>query len=133
MLLSWLQTKHALVGEHRDMLPTLSPDEWRRVRGEQEIIVRYEPEQALATLPELLSDPRDRERLVTLVQRLLADERVQRAQPSAEQVAMVESIGRMLSVPTAGVSRRKRGNGAKKRTAKAARKGNGRQAADHAS
>ncbi len=133
MLLSWLQTKHALVGEHRDMLPTLSPDEWRRVRGEQEIIVRYEPEQALATLPELLSDPRDRERLVTLVQRLLADERVQRAQPSAEQVAMVESIGRMLSVPTAGVSRRKQGNGAKKRTAKAARKGNGRQAADHAS
>ena len=32
----------------------LPPDEARRIRGEQEIIVRYEPERALATLPQLL-------------------------------------------------------------------------------
>ena len=37
-------------------LPAMPPDQWRRIRGEQEIIVRYEPEQALATLPKLLAD-----------------------------------------------------------------------------
>src|SRR5215470_7148615 len=67
--------KHELREEYKDLLPKLAPDEWRRIRGEQDIIVRYEPEPALATLPKLLSDPADRERLITLVRRLLADER----------------------------------------------------------
>jgi hypothetical protein len=125
LLLSWLQTKQAMVGEYRDLLPALAPDEWRRIRGEQEIIVRYEPERALATLPELLSDPQDRERLVTLVQRLFADERVQRAKPSAEQVAMVESIGKALAVAPSGATRGKKGHGARKRAIKASRKRNG--------
>jgi len=130
LLLSWLQTKHALIGEYRDLLPALAPDAWRRIRGEQEIIVRYEPEQALATLPELLADPRDRERLVTLVQRLFADERVQRARPSAEQVAMLETIGKALAdVPSRSA---RKGNGARKRAGKAPRKGNGKRAAGHA-
>ena len=74
----------------------MPPDQWRRTRGEQEIIVRYEPEQALETLPKLLADPDDREKLVTLIRRLLADERVQRAKPSTEQLAMVEHIGEAL-------------------------------------
>ena len=124
LLLSWLQTKQAMVGDYRDLLPPLAPDEWRRIRGEQEMIVRYEPEQALATLPELLSDPRDRERLITLVQQLLADERVQRATPSAEQVAMVQSIGKALAVSPSGATRGKKGKGARKRTVKAPRKRN---------
>ena len=55
--------KQQLIKEYGDLLPTMTPDEWRRVRGEQEIIVRYEPERALATLPELLKAPGDRERL----------------------------------------------------------------------
>ena len=76
----------------------MPPDQWRRIRGEQEIIVRYEPEQALASLPKLLADPADREKLVTLVRRLLADERVQRAKPSTEQLAMVEHIGEALEL-----------------------------------
>ncbi|HKU86802.1 MAG TPA: DUF3141 domain-containing protein [Casimicrobiaceae bacterium] len=128
LLLSWLQTKQAMVGEYRELLPPLAPDEWRRIRGEQEMIVRYEPEQALATLPDLLSDPEDRERLVTLVRRLLADERVQRAQPSAEQVAMVESIGKALAVSPSAATRAKKGGGARKRTGKSSRRGNGRRA-----
>ena len=98
MLLSRLQMKHELMTEYRDLLPAMPPDHWRRIRGEQEIIVRYEPEQALATLPKLLADPVDREKLVTLVRRLLADERVQRAKPSTEQLAMVEHIGEALDV-----------------------------------
>ena len=41
--------------DYRDLLPDLPPDEVRRIRGEQEIIVRYEPEKAVETLPALLS------------------------------------------------------------------------------
>jgi pimeloyl-ACP methyl ester carboxylesterase len=103
LLLSWLETKQELISEYRDLLPSTAPDEWRRIRGEQEIVVRYEPERALATLPKLLANPADRERLVTLVRRLLMDERVQRSEPSNEQLAMVEHIGEALHV--AGASR----------------------------
>ena len=60
--------------------------------------MRYEPEQALATLPKLLADHDDRERLVTLVRRLMADERVQHAKPSTEQLAMIDNIGVTLAV-----------------------------------
>ena len=98
MLLSRLQMKQELIGEYRELLPAMPPDQWRRVRGEQEIIVRLEPERALATLPRLLADPGDRERLVTLVRRLLADERIRSTQPSTEQLAMVEQIGQALEV-----------------------------------
>ncbi|HET9338353.1 MAG TPA: DUF3141 domain-containing protein [Casimicrobiaceae bacterium] len=96
LLLSRLEARREIAAEYRDLLPALPPHEWRRVRGEQEIVVRYEPEKALATLPSLLADPADRERLVTQVRRLLADERVQRAKPSAEQMAIVERIGATL-------------------------------------
>jgi pimeloyl-ACP methyl ester carboxylesterase len=111
LLLSRLQMKQELMAEYRDLLPSMPPDQWRRVRGEQEIIVRYEPDKALATLPKLLADRGDREKLVTLVQRLLADERVQRAQPSSEQLAMVSRIGEAMGVgasPTATQSARGR-------------------------
>jgi pimeloyl-ACP methyl ester carboxylesterase len=105
MLLSRLQMKRELMTEYRDLLPAMPPDQWRRVRGEQEIIVRYEPEQALATLPKLLARPGDREKLITLVRRLLADERVQRTRPSTEQLAMVEHIGETLAIDTASAPR----------------------------
>ena len=98
LLLSRLQLKQELMSDYGDLLPAMPADQWRRVRGEQEIIVRYEPERALATLPKLLADRADRQKLVTLVQRLLADERVQRTKPSSEQVAMIEHIGGVLGV-----------------------------------
>jgi FkbH-like protein len=41
------------------MVPDLAPDHWRRIRGEQDIIVRYAHVQAVATLPQLLADPAD--------------------------------------------------------------------------
>jgi hypothetical protein len=97
--LSQLETKEALIADYAELLPKMARDEWRRVRGEQEIIVRYEPERAMATLPELLNRPGDKERLVALVRQLLADERLQ---PSAEQLAMVERLGDALEVTRAG-------------------------------
>jgi pimeloyl-ACP methyl ester carboxylesterase len=42
-----LELRHELIEEYRDVLPQVAPDEWRRIRGEQDIIVRYEPERAL--------------------------------------------------------------------------------------
>ena len=98
LLLSRLQMRRELIDEYRHLLPAMPQDQWRRIRGEQEIIVRYAPDEALATLPRLLRSAEDRTRLVTLVRALLADERVQRAKPTNEQLAMIEDIGESLSV-----------------------------------
>jgi hypothetical protein len=96
--LARIALKKELVEQYEDLLPKLKPDQWRRIRGEQDIIVRYEPRRALATLPLLLADPADRDRLVTLARRLLADERVQRNKPLPEQLAMLKSIAETLHV-----------------------------------
>jgi pimeloyl-ACP methyl ester carboxylesterase len=105
LLLSRLKLKQELMNDYHELLPDMPDDQWRRIRGEQEIIVRYEPELALATLPQLLSAQGDRERLFTLARRLLADARVQRAKPSPEQLAMIEHIGETLAVDVAPPSR----------------------------
>ncbi len=109
LLLSRLQMRQALKADYEALLPAMPPDQWRRIRGEQEIIVRYEPEQALATLPKLLAGQGDRDKLVTLVRRLLADERVQRAKPSTEQLALVQHIGETLAVDAKASPRSRKG------------------------
>jgi hypothetical protein len=117
--LARLALKHELTDEYRELLPDFAPDEWRRIRGEQDIIVRYEPEKAVATLPKLLAKPGDRERLVTLVRRLFADERMRRFEPTTEQLAMFENIGETLDVAPARSRRKARPHAAaRKPTAK---------------
>jgi hypothetical protein len=91
--------KRELVDEYRDLLPELPPDQWRHIRGEQDIIVRYAPEQALATLPRLLADPADRERLLTLVERLLTDRRLAAVEPTPEQRTVLARVADVLEVP----------------------------------
>jgi pimeloyl-ACP methyl ester carboxylesterase len=95
--LSRLQLKQELLADYRELLPAIPMDQARRIRGEQEIIVRYEPEKGIETLPMLLSEQVDRDRLLTLLDRLLADERVQRVKPSSEQLAMLERIRTLLA------------------------------------
>lgn len=102
--LSRLVTRKALAEAYADYLPDLPPDQWRRIRGEQEIIASYEPEQALATLPLLLADKSDRKLLLTLLDELLADERLQSTAPTEEQKAMLDRIRDVL----ANTSARKR-------------------------
>src|SRR5262249_31189425 len=63
--LSIVELKHEMHEEFRELLPNLPPDELRRIRGKQEIIVHYEPEKALETLPALLADKADKERMRT--------------------------------------------------------------------
>ncbi|MET1082500.1 MAG: DUF3141 domain-containing protein [Burkholderiales bacterium] len=94
--LSRLHLARELIEDYRPLLPELAPDEARRIGGEQEIIARYEPDKAVETLPVLLSKRKDRDRLLTLLERVLADKRVQRIQPSPEQTAMLTRIRRVL-------------------------------------
>jgi pimeloyl-ACP methyl ester carboxylesterase len=103
--LSRLQLKQELIAEYHELIPVLAPDDARRIRGEQEIIVRYEPERAIETLPALLADRADRDRLLLLLDRLLTDKRVQHTDPTPEQVAM---LARVRAVLDSAASRRPR-------------------------
>jgi hypothetical protein len=95
--LSRLVTRKELTEAYADYLPELAPDQWRRIRGEQEIIVSYEPEQALATLPLLLADKADRKRLLALMDELQTDTRVRSTGPTEAQRAMFERIRELLT------------------------------------
>jgi hypothetical protein len=85
-----------LVADYADYVPKLPLDQWRRIRGEQEIIAHYDREQALGTLPALLTNRADREKLLTLLDKLMADERVLHAKPTPEQLAILERIRAVL-------------------------------------
>jgi hypothetical protein len=93
-----IEQKKELIEEYRDLLPEITLEQARRNRGMQEIIVNYEPQHALETLPQLLSEPADRERFFALGQRLLNDERVQQAKPTREQLDMLARIRAVLGV-----------------------------------
>ena len=105
MPLERLHLRHELIEEYRDLLPPVTRDEQRRIRGEQDIVVRYEPEKALETLPRLVANPDDRKRLLALFDRLLRDERFQGLKPTPEQLAMFERINAQLRTERAGVGR----------------------------
>jgi hypothetical protein len=94
--LSRIELKRDLLKDYRDYLPALAPEDARRIRGEQEVLVRREPEQAIEALPQLVAQPQDRERLLALLERLLADGRVQDVGPTDEQLAMLSRIRAVL-------------------------------------
>ncbi|HEY6513141.1 MAG TPA: DUF3141 domain-containing protein, partial [Burkholderiaceae bacterium] len=95
--LSRLELRQEIASDYATDLPDLPPHEWRRIRGEQEIIVSYEPDRAVEALPLLLHERADRQRFLGLLDKLLADRRVQSAKPTAEQVAMLARIRNVLS------------------------------------
>ncbi len=92
--------KKELVEQYRDLLPQMTNHEWRRIRGEQEIIVAYEPQLALETLPDLLQLPSDRERLITLIESMINDPRVEQLKKTPQQTAMYERISELLGFPS---------------------------------
>jgi pimeloyl-ACP methyl ester carboxylesterase len=104
--LARLETKDELAHDYADYVPRLDPDQLRRIRGEQEIIVRFEPEQAVLTLPTLVAEARDRAKLLTLLDKLLADPRIQSVQPSPEQLSMMERIRTVLGPRAPALERR---------------------------
>jgi pimeloyl-ACP methyl ester carboxylesterase len=97
--LARVELKAQMVREYGDLLPALPADEWHLIRGRQEIICRYEPDQALASLPKLLASGEDRERFLTVLDRLLADPRIPTERVSAKQRAMAKRIHMLLETP----------------------------------
>jgi pimeloyl-ACP methyl ester carboxylesterase len=100
--LSRLQLRKELLSDYKDLLPDLPADAARRIRGEQDVIVSYERDRAIETLPNLLAASDDRERFLSLLERLVADPRIQADGVTPEQEAM---LGRIRSALAANVSR----------------------------
>ncbi|MGF6932200.1 pimeloyl-ACP methyl ester carboxylesterase [Paraburkholderia sp. UCT70] len=94
--LARLEMRKEIAESYAEYLPDISPDHWRRIRGEQEIIVSFEPDEAIATLPKLLSHSEDRERFLQLLDKLASDERVLNTAPDAAQKEAFERIRAVL-------------------------------------
>jgi pimeloyl-ACP methyl ester carboxylesterase len=94
--LARVQLASDLLEDYRDLLPDLPRAEARRIGGVQEIIARYEPDLAVETLPVLLANRKDRDRLLKLLERVLADKRVQLIEPSPRQRTMLARIRNVL-------------------------------------
>ena len=90
--LSRLEMRQELLADYAEYLPDMPLHEWRRVRGTQEVIVRHEPDQALASLPTLLAEPNARARLLGLIDKLMADRRVIGRSPTSAQTTMAAHI-----------------------------------------
>jgi len=94
--LAQIELKSELMADYASLVPQLSADQRRRVRGEQDVIVQYEPERALETLPQLLPKRTERERLLMLIETLLADPRMPQIERTPEQLAMLKRIRGLL-------------------------------------
>ena len=97
--LSRLEAGQQMVKDYEEFLPAVPLEQMRRTAGEQEIIATYEPDKAIATLPALLPRREDREKLLTLLERLENDERVRHDGLTAEQRAMLERVRKALGAP----------------------------------
>ena len=90
--LTHVERRAELSREYAELLPDLPSHEWRLIRGEQDIILRFEPERALATLPQLLTDPTDRRRFLQVLDRVANDRVLSSEPPTQEQLEMLERI-----------------------------------------
>lgn len=117
--LSRLELRRELLADYRDLLPQIEPDEWRRVRGQQELIARFAPERALETLPSLLAKPADRRRFLSLLDRLMTDDRVLATKPTAAQREAAANIKRVLGGVAAARSKGRAGKARVRRRADA--------------
>jgi pimeloyl-ACP methyl ester carboxylesterase len=98
--LARLHIRKELMEEYSELFPDISHHERRRIRGEQEIICRYEPEKAIETLPTLLADPEDRQRFQALLDLLPTDPRFLPKDVAREQSQMLNLIKGMLARET---------------------------------
>jgi pimeloyl-ACP methyl ester carboxylesterase len=95
--LSQLELIQEIAEDFADLLPRQTREQERRIRGEQDIIVLYEPARALETLPLLVAKRADRARLRRFLDRLLAYPRLAHFNPTPKQLALVKRIREMLS------------------------------------
>ncbi|HUL96676.1 MAG TPA: DUF3141 domain-containing protein [Usitatibacter sp.] len=95
--LARLDLKRELVKKYDELLPKARPEEWKRVRGEQELCVDLEPGRSLATLGSLLPKAADRQRLASLLDHMVDEGRAHGVSPTQGQLAMLESIRAVLA------------------------------------
>jgi len=113
--LARLELKRELVRKYDALLPQVTSQDWRRVRGEQEVMVQLEPEKALATLPGLIPKAPDRTRLATLLDHMVEEGRQHGVTPTPEQAAMLARVKAVLAVrgaPRLAAKRRKKAKAA---------------------
>jgi len=94
-----VEARHAFAVQNLELLPAIELADLRRVEGEQEIIVRYAPQRALETLPALVREPADRERLLTLLERAAAFQDSRGAWLNDEQRGLLGRIRGALTKP----------------------------------
>ena len=97
--LSRLEAGQQMVKDYKEFLPAVPLEQMRRIAGEQEIIATYEADRAIAALPALLPRRDDRERLLTLLERLADDPRVRHDGLTREQRRMLERVHSALAGP----------------------------------
>ena len=94
--LTQLRLTQELAEKYAHLLPQNSPEQTRRVRGEQEIIVRYEFKRALETLPHLVRYSGSRARMITLLDAVLTEVCLGQIKPTPEQISIFDKIRRVL-------------------------------------
>jgi hypothetical protein len=97
--LALVELQAELMTDYAALLPSLPPETWRRIRGEQDLVVRYARKRAVETLPALLADPGERERFLALVAKLEADPRLLRRPLTPHDRAVVAEVHRVLATP----------------------------------
>jgi pimeloyl-ACP methyl ester carboxylesterase len=94
--LARVERKAALLEECAELLPDLPTYEWKLIRGQQAVIVHLEPELALKTLGCLLVDPIDRERFMSVLDRVAHDREFSQ-EPTAEQLETATRIRQAMA------------------------------------
>jgi pimeloyl-ACP methyl ester carboxylesterase len=97
--LSRLEAGQQMLKDYEAFLPAVPLEQMRRIAGEQEIIATYETDKAIAALPALVAERKDRERLLTLLDRLESDPRVRHDGLTPEQQSMLKRVRQALRVP----------------------------------
>jgi pimeloyl-ACP methyl ester carboxylesterase len=77
-----------------EVLSHLPADTVRRIRAQQAVVAELEPERSLQSLPNLLADPAERQRVLAVL-----DEAVAVVKPTPEQQAMLERVRSVLGAP----------------------------------
>jgi hypothetical protein len=97
--LARVEARHRFAVENLELLPQIELADLRRIEGSQEIVVQQAPARALATLPLLVREPADRDRLVTLIERAIAFRSEGEPWLRDEQRALLGKIRETLLAP----------------------------------
>ena len=88
-----------MAADYVDWLPRVAPHTWRRIRGEQEIIARFEPEQALQTCRACWRRGPTASACSRSLDKLAGDPRVHDDEPTSAQAAMFARVREVLTAP----------------------------------